>query len=111
MHLFTRHRLWQLLGDAVIVAASWWLSFHLRFDHLNHPYTHLFWRTLPLVIGIKLVVFVGFGFYNRWWRYVSIRDMWQIVRGVIVASLLAYVTIYLVNPVHGWRLPRGVAAM
>jgi FlaA1/EpsC-like NDP-sugar epimerase len=91
---------------------AWWLAFELRFDHgLNIPYRELFWRTLPIVIGVDLIVFVGFGFYTRWWRYVSIRDMWQIVRGVVVASLLSYVTIYLVNPVHGWHLPRGVAAM
>ena len=30
--------------------------------------------------------FVLFGFYNRWWRYVSTRDMWGAARGVTVAS-------------------------
>jgi FlaA1/EpsC-like NDP-sugar epimerase len=111
-HLLSRHRLGQLLGDAAIVAAAWWLAFELRFDHgPTIPYQHLFNGTILLVLGIKLFVFVGFGFYNRWWRYVSIRDMWSVVRGVVVASLLADVTVYLVNPVHGVRLPRGVAAM
>jgi FlaA1/EpsC-like NDP-sugar epimerase len=71
----------------------------------------LFERTIFLVLAIKLVVFVAFGFYNRWWRYVSIRDMWAAVRGVVVASLIADLTVYLVNPVQGFRLPRGVAAM
>ena len=108
-HLLSRHRLWQLLGDAAIVLGSWWLAFHLRFDHLLVDYKRLLDGTIFLVLGIKLVVFVGFGFYNRWWRYVSIRDMWAVVRGVIVASILADVTVYLVNPVHGVRLPRGVA--
>ncbi len=110
-HLLSRHRLWQLLGDAAIVAASWWLAFELRFDHgLNVPYTHLLERTILVVLGIKLVVFIGFGFYNRWWRYVSIRDMWSAVRGVVVACLVADVTVYLVNPVNGVRLPRSIAA-
>ena len=27
-----------------------------------------------------------FGFYNRWWRYVSTRDMWGAARGVLAAS-------------------------
>ncbi len=110
-HLLSRHRLWQLLADAVIVAVAWSLAFELRFDHLNVPYTHLLERTILLVLAIKLVVFIGFGFYNRWWRYVSIRDMWSAVRGVVVASLVADVTVYLVNPVNHVRLPRGVAAM
>ena len=63
------------------------------------------------MIAIKLVVFVAFGFYNRWWRYVSIRDMWAAARGVVVASLIADLTVYLVYPVHGVRLPRSIAAI
>jgi FlaA1/EpsC-like NDP-sugar epimerase len=62
------------------------------------------------VVAIKLIVFIAFGFYNRWWRYVSIRDMWATVRGVVVACLIADVTVYLVSPVHGVRLPRSIAA-
>ena len=108
------HRLLQFLGDVVIVAAAWWLAFELRFDHgLNLPYTHAVLADAPDRHRIELLVFVGFGFYNRWWRYVSIRDMWPIVRGVVVASLLADLTVYLVNPgaTAPVRLPRGVAAM
>jgi FlaA1/EpsC-like NDP-sugar epimerase len=111
-HLLSRHRIWQLLADAAIVAASWWLAFALRFDNglARHPgYQRLFDRTILLVLALKLVVFIAFGFYNRWWRYVSIRDMWATVRGVVVASLIADVTVYLVSPVHGFRLPRSIA--
>jgi FlaA1/EpsC-like NDP-sugar epimerase len=109
--LLSPHRVWQLLVDAAIVAASWWIAFQLRFDHgLPLKYSQLFNRTVLLVVGIKLVVFIAFGFYNRWWRYVSIRDMWAIARGVVVASLIADLTVYLVSPVHGFRLPRSIAA-
>ncbi len=111
-HLISPHRVWQLLVDAAIVAASWWLAFELRFDHgPNVPYTHLLQRTILLVLAIKLLVFVAFGFYNRWWRYVSVRDMWALVRGVLVACLIAYVAVYLASPVHNVRLPRGIAAL
>ena len=105
------HRLGQVLVDAGIVALAWWLAFQLRFDHgLPLKYSQLFNRTILLVVVIKLVVFIAFGFYNRWWRYVSIRDMWAAARGVVVASLVADVTVYLVSPVHGFRLPRSIAA-
>jgi FlaA1/EpsC-like NDP-sugar epimerase len=110
-HLLSPRRLWQLFVDAAIVAASWWLAFQLRFDHgLPLKYSQLLDRTILLVLAIKLTVFVAFGFYNRWWRYVSIRDMWAAARGVVVASLVADVTVYLVSPVHGFRLPRSIAA-
>jgi FlaA1/EpsC-like NDP-sugar epimerase len=110
-NLLSRHRLWQLLVDGAIVALSWWLAFQLRFDH-GPPiyYQHLLSQTILLVVAIKLIVFIAFGFYNRWWRYVSIRDMWATVRGVVVACLIADVTVYLVSPVHGVRLPRSIAA-
>ena len=74
-------------------------------------YHRFLWPTILLVVVIKLGVFLAFGFHRRWWRYVSVRDMWSAARGVVVASVLAYVTVYFVSPVHGLRLPRSVAVM
>ncbi len=107
-----RHRFLQLLADAAIVAVSWVLAFEIRFDHgLPVYYDTLLRRTILIVVAIKLAVFIMFGFHRRWWRYVSVRDMWSAARGVVVASLVADVTVYFVSPVHGLRLPRSIAAM
>jgi FlaA1/EpsC-like NDP-sugar epimerase len=107
-----RHRIWQLVADGLLVATAWWLAFELRFDHGVPPYYDtLFKRTLLIVVGIKLLVFILFGFYDRWWRYVSTRDMWGAARGVTVASLVADVTVYFVSPVADVRLPRSIAVM
>jgi FlaA1/EpsC-like NDP-sugar epimerase len=107
-----RHRLWQLVVDTGLVAAAWYLAFRLRFDPKVPPYYHtLFTRTIWIVILIQLVVFVLFGFYNRWWRYVSTRDMWGAARGVTVACLVSSVVVYFANPVSQVRLPRSVAIM
>ena len=74
----SRHRVWQLFADAALVAAAWYLAFELRFDKgVPVFYQTLFERTILIVLGIKLVVFILFGFYNHWWRYVSTRDMWR----------------------------------
>jgi FlaA1/EpsC-like NDP-sugar epimerase len=109
---FGRHRLLQLLTDAAIVAVSWYLAFNLRFDQgLPVYYDTLLRRTILLVVVIKVAVFLAFGFHRRWWRYVSVHDMWSAARGVFVASIVAYVTVYFVSPVHGIRLPRSVAVM
>jgi FlaA1/EpsC-like NDP-sugar epimerase len=104
-----RHRVWQLLADAGLVAAAWYLAFQLRFDaDAPPPYARLLDRTILAVVALKLVVFVAFGFYNRWWRYVSTRDMWAAARGVTVASLVVLPAIYFWNPVPGFRVPGGV---
>jgi FlaA1/EpsC-like NDP-sugar epimerase len=108
-----RHRVWQLLVDAVLIAAAWYLAFKLRFDQLTVPPFYEDYLSLPtilLVVAIKLAVFVVFGFYNRWWRYVSTRDMWGAARGVAAASVLAYLLFYFV-PMHELRVPRAVAIM
>ncbi|MHB8642373.1 MAG: polysaccharide biosynthesis protein [Gaiellaceae bacterium] len=107
----TRHRLANLAADAVLIAVAWRLTFWLRFDQTIPPfYRHLLDpQVFALVIGIKLVVFALFGFYNRWWRYVSTRDMWGAARGVVVASLLVDLTLYAFPPTGTARLPRGIA--
>ncbi|HEY8723363.1 MAG TPA: hypothetical protein VIL92_05835, partial [Gaiellaceae bacterium] len=91
-----RHRVWQLAFDAVLIAAAWRLTFFLRFDK-SVPvfYRHLLdWQVIALVVVIQLSAFVLFGFYNRWWRYVSTRDMWGAARGVTVGSAIAYLVLY-----------------
>jgi FlaA1/EpsC-like NDP-sugar epimerase len=106
----TRHRAWQLVADACLIALAWYLAFWLRFDHgIPRPYHRLFVDTIGIVVPIKLAVFVLFGFYNRWWRYVSTRDMWGAARGVTVASLVADVVVYFAHPVKGFPLPRSIA--
>jgi FlaA1/EpsC-like NDP-sugar epimerase len=107
-----RHRIWQLVADGFLIALAWYLAFELRFDQgVPRYYDTLFRKTILIVIAIKLVVFVLFRFYDRWWRYVSIRDMWSAVRGVTAASLVASLTVYFFSPVAQVRLPRSVAVM
>jgi FlaA1/EpsC-like NDP-sugar epimerase len=107
-----RHRIWQLVADAGLIALAWYLAFALRFDQgVPRYYDTLFRRTILIVVAIKLVVFVLFRFYDRWWRYVSLGDMWSAVRGVTAASLVASLTVYFFSPVAQVRLPRSVAIM
>jgi FlaA1/EpsC-like NDP-sugar epimerase len=98
-----------MLVDACLVAVAWYLAFALRFDFsIPDRYTDLVGQTIFIVIGLKIGVFVLSGFYNHWWRYLSIRDMWSIVRGVVLASFLVFIVIYLIEPVENVRLPRSV---
>lgn len=108
-----RHKLWQLAADAVLIVLAWRLAFYFRFDQSTPIFYRelLSWQVVAVVVAIKLSVFVVFGFYNRWWRYVSTRDMWGAVRGVTVASAVAYLVLYAFPPEHTSRLPRGVAAL
>jgi FlaA1/EpsC-like NDP-sugar epimerase len=110
-----RHRIWQMAADAALIAVAWLLAFQLRFDSFERIppfYERLVnWHTVLLVVAIKLAVFTAFGFYNRWWRYVSTRDMWGAARGVTVACLAASLVVYFFPPADTARLPRGIAIL
>ena len=105
----TRHRLPQLLADLGIVVAAWFLAFQLRFD----PDIPVFYdryfdlEIFALLVGIKLTVFGLFGFYNRWWRYVSTRDLWGAFLGVSAASLAVYL-VFSFFDVHRVAVPRMI---
>jgi FlaA1/EpsC-like NDP-sugar epimerase len=104
-----RHRLWQVAVDAALIAAAWVLSWYVRFDAGWPRYydRYLDWDVVLLVVGIMLPVFIAFGFYDHWWRYVSTRDMWGALRGVTVAVLAAFL-VFTVLDFHKASAPRGI---
>jgi FlaA1/EpsC-like NDP-sugar epimerase len=113
VRLPSRHRIWQIAADGVLVALAWYLAFQVRFDQGVPPRYDEFlgWNVFLVVIGVQLVTFVAFGLYEHWWRYVSIRDMWRAILAVTISSLAVVVVLYLWRPVDGWRAPRGVVAI
>jgi FlaA1/EpsC-like NDP-sugar epimerase len=105
-----RHRLWQVAVDVGLIVAAWLLAWYLRFEGARRPVyydRYLEWDVFVLVLGIKLPVFVAFGFYNRWWRYVSMQDVWGAVRGVVAASIAAFLAFTLLD-FHPAGVPRGI---
>ncbi len=105
----SRHSLWQVAADGALVAAAWWLAWSLRFDQVRPRYydRYLDWEIVLLVVGVSLPVFALSGFYNRWWRYVSTRDMWAILRGVVLAVVAVFLVFTLFD-IHRAAVPRGI---
>ncbi len=107
-----RHRIWQIAADALLIVVAWRLTFFLVFNTVPSYYRNfLTWQVFAVIVAINLSVFIVFGFYNRWWRYVSTRDMWGAARGVAVGSLLAYLALYAFPPADTSKLPARIAAV
>ncbi len=106
------HRLGQVLVDLVLVSLAWWLAFVVRFDG-DPParYERLLLITLGVVVGIKIITFVAFRLYTRWWRFTGIRDLEQIVVACLVASGLVTLALTLWRPEGFDAVPRGVFAL
>ena len=98
-----RYSVPQLLGDGVLVALAYYLAFRLRFENgfsgSAHRYGDLLWATMPWVVPLTLVVLAAFGQYQRLWTFVSQRDYEGVVKGMIVATLVAVGAIALFHPV------------
>src|SRR5260221_10555230 len=110
-HPVYRNRVLQVVADAALVALAYFLAFQLRFlDYphgLPHRYVVLFAQSVGFVVVGKLVVFAGFGLYQKWWRYVSGRDSLLILRAVAVASAILVVFFAVAKP-FAHALPRSV---
>ena len=106
-----RHRLLQLIADAVLVAVAYWLAFALRFDQgIPDRYSDLLWQTIAFVTVGKVAIFAAFGLYQKWWRYVGLRDFESILKAVVTASLVMVGVLYVWSPTDS-DLPRSIAVM
>jgi FlaA1/EpsC-like NDP-sugar epimerase len=76
--------------DVALVCTAFLAAFLWRFG-LDVPprYQQLLWTVFPFVVIAKVLVFVGFGLYNKWWRYSGIRDLTHLVQATLIASVLA----------------------
>ena len=114
MNLLSRHRLWQVAVDGVFVVAAWFAAFLLRLGWpVNKPYDrfiHL--QVFVLVVVLTLAIFVLLGFYTRWWRYSSTRDIWAAARGVTIACIIPARVVYFARiPPRGYSFPRSAAVI
>ena len=88
--LVLRYRTIVLIGlHLALVAASYTLAFLLRFEwELPAPYFQTYLATLPLVLVLRLLAFGHFRLYRGWWRYVGMRDAFDLLKAVTVSSFL-----------------------
>jgi FlaA1/EpsC-like NDP-sugar epimerase len=101
------------VADGGLILLAWWFAFFLCFDRDVPFYYRNFvsWGVYGLVLAIQLGIFVLFGFYNRWWRYVSTRDMWRAVQGVTAACLVSDLVLYAFRPSNTSALPKRIVAL
>src|SRR6266849_919828 len=90
-----------------LLAAINYAAFWLRFDGKINPVDFLVFVTwLPWIIAIRMTVFAGFRLYAGLWRYVSVRDLLNIIGAVGTSSAMLYVVSRSVPALAGY--PRSV---
>ena len=71
---------------SLVFAACYAFAYLVRFDFVIPPeFIQTFRSSLPVVVGVQLLVGIVFGFYRGWWRYVGIGDVIRLVFGLTAA--------------------------
>jgi len=95
------------VSQIALVALTYYASFLLRLDaNLGGADLAIFWKTLPFVLLIKLVLSYQCGLMHGWWRYVGISDLLDISKASLLSSVLIFCLVQGVFRLPGY--PRSV---
>jgi FlaA1/EpsC-like NDP-sugar epimerase len=106
-----RHRMLQIVADALLAGLAFFLAFQLRFFDefrgMPERYAEMLWDSIVFVAVGKSLIFTALGLHQKWWRYFNLGDSWKIVRASAVASALMLAVFTLAQP-FAINIPRSV---
>jgi len=109
-----RYRAVQMALDAVLIATAFYLAFRLRFldsaGGVPARFEELLVGAIGFVVAGKLAIFALAGLYQKWWRYVSLGDLWDILRTVSISSALLVVALMVLDLLET-SIPRSVVVL
>ena len=81
-----KRRIFEVLLDVVLITLSYWSAYAINFPADSGAW-NLFIRTLPVLIFIKMSVFLVMGVYRGLWRYTSMSDLIVFAKAVMLSSV------------------------
>jgi UDP-GlcNAc:undecaprenyl-phosphate GlcNAc-1-phosphate transferase len=99
----SRRRVAEILIDVILITLAYFSAYLVRFEaQFDQFYFRQFVSTLPWVLMIKFAVFYYMGLYKSVWRYISVRDMLDIVKAVVLSSFVILSFIVLSSRFEGY---------
>lgn len=87
-----------LAVDSLIIVTSYYFAYVLRLDSINLiGYQSIFKKTLPILIGIHLSVFVYTGMYKQVWRFANFHSAILIFKSTFFAILLTVIAMFFID--------------
>jgi UDP-GlcNAc:undecaprenyl-phosphate GlcNAc-1-phosphate transferase len=87
-----KRRIFEVLLDVVLVILSYWAAYAINFPP-SSPAWQLFLRTLPVLVFMKMSVFLVMGVYRGLWRYTSMSDLIVFAKAVALSSVASLLVI------------------
>src|SRR5256714_13669239 len=87
-----KRRIFEVLLDVVLVILSYWAAYAINFAS-NSSAWKLFIRMLPVLVFMKMSVFLVAGVYRGLWRYTSMSDLIVFGKAVVLSSVASLLLI------------------
>ncbi len=96
-----------IVAHVLLFVASWIMAFGLayNFHNVGEWMVPICLPMMPLVVAVKLLVFLAMGLYRASWRYVSMRDVIQVTKASWIAFfwiVILYYGIANADALVGW---------
>jgi UDP-GlcNAc:undecaprenyl-phosphate GlcNAc-1-phosphate transferase len=89
-----KRRIFEVLLDLVLIILSYYLAYVLRFGPMSESgVLMVFFRTLPVIVFVKMATFLVMGVYRGIWRYTSIDDLVVFGKAVALSSIASLLAI------------------
>ena len=96
-----KRRIFEVLLDVVLVILSYWAAYAINFPPAS-PAWKLFMRTLPVLVFVKMSVFLVMGVYRGLWRYTGMSDMVVFAKAIAVSSVASVLMVLFVFRFEGF---------
>jgi FlaA1/EpsC-like NDP-sugar epimerase len=92
-----------ILADIVLLAIAYFLAYIVRFEaYVGASELLVIKQTIVPIVLCKLVVFYFFNLYRGMWRYTGIVDLLNVIKAVLVSSLIIITVILMLSKFQGF---------
>jgi FlaA1/EpsC-like NDP-sugar epimerase len=85
-----------VIFDAFMINIAYLGALALRFDlAVPGEYLQSYFALAPLITVLTLAVFYLAGFYRKMWQYASVKELYDVLNGVSVATLVVIAAVYI----------------
>ena len=89
-----KRRIFEVMLDVVLIILAYYSAYALRFGAMSERGEwRVFLRTLPVLVFVKMAVFLVMGVYRGIWRYTSVDDLVVFAKAVILGSIASVLAV------------------
>jgi len=89
-----KRRIFEVLLDVVLILLAYWGAYAVKFGALSSSTAwKLFFRTLPILVFVKMASFLVVGVYRGLWRYTGLDDLIVFAKAVVLSSILSVLAV------------------